>query len=254
MNRQVASRSQRRLEKKQALVLVVLGLVIALVSYGLGVVVGKSGCGTIIHEDLAASERIAIPVTDASVEGETLQPAEDATDPQLTFYDTLPEGKQPPMGSGINMPDQPSEPPPGPMEIPPAPEQAVVAVSKPTPTEVKPSLPVAKPQSQPIAKPRPQSQPIATVAPPPSVAPASAATGSYIIQVASVQKMDGAQDLMGRLSKGGYPAFVEKTDLGSKGVWFRVYVGPFASKSSADGAASTLRASRLASSPIVGAR
>jgi cell division septation protein DedD len=98
----------------------------------------------------------------------------------------------------------------------------------------------------------PKPQPTATVAAQPSPAPASVATGgSYIIQVASVQKIDGAQDLIGRLSKNGYPAFVEKTDLGSKGVWYRVYVGPFASKSAADGAASTLRVSPLASSPIV---
>ncbi|MGE4543487.1 MAG: SPOR domain-containing protein [Pedobacter sp.] len=236
MSRQVASRSQRRLEKKQALVLVVLGLVIALVSYGLGVVVGRSGGEAIVHEDLAATERIAIPSTDVNSANEALQPAEEAADPQLTFYDTLPEGKQPPMGSGINMPAQSAEPPATPVDVLSDSTPAVeVVASKPAPVVVKP-----------------KPQPTVSVAPQPKAVPSSAVVdGSYIIQVASVQKIDGAQDLSGRLSKSGYPAFVEKTDLGSKGVWYRVYVGPFASKNAADGAASTLKASRLASSPLV---
>jgi cell division septation protein DedD len=203
-------------------------------------VVGKSGSDTIVHEDLAASERIAIPSTDASTDSGALQPEEEATDSQLTFYNTLPEGRQPPMGSGINMPDQTAEQPSVPAEVLPSSEKAVVVSPKPLPVEVKPKPSMPKPQ------------PTATVAAQPSPAPASVATGgSYIIQVASVQKIDGAQDLIGRLSKNGYPAFVEKTDLGSKGVWYRVYVGPFASKSAADGAALTLRVSHLASSPIV---
>lgn len=236
MSRQVASRSQRRLEKKQALVLVVMGLVIALISYGLGVVVGRSGGETIVHEDIAATERIAIQPTEPNPASGTLQPAEEAADPQLTFYDTLPEGNQPPMGSGINMPAQPTEPVAAPVDVRIDREPAAeVVASKPAPAVVKP-----------------KPQPIASVAPQPKAVQASAvASGSYIIQVASVQKVDGAQNLSGRLSKSGYPAFVEKTDLGSKGVWYRVYVGPFASKNAADGAASTLKASRLASSPLV---
>lgn len=238
MSRQVASRSQRRLEKKQALVLVVMGLVIALVSYGLGVVVGRSGGEKVIHEDLAATERIAIPPADASTASGALQSVEEAADPQLTFYDTLPEGKQPPMGSGINMPVQPAEPP-----------AAIVDVRGDREPEVKVEVVESKPAPV-MAKPKPQSTVSAAPQPKP-VLSSAVAGGSYIIQVASVQKVDGAEDLSGRLSKSGYPAFVEKTDLGSKGVWYRVYVGPFASKNAADGAASTLKASRLASSPMV---
>lgn len=258
MSRQVASRSQRRLEKKQALGLVVMGLVIALISYSLGVVVGRSGDEKIVHEDLAATERIAIPPTDAMTASEALQPVDEAADPQLTFYDTLPEGKQPPMGSGINMPAQSTEPPVVSVDVRSdrAPAQEIV-VSKPAPAkEVVASKPapakeiVASKPAAAVAKPKPQ--PTATVTPPPKAEPSSAvAGGSYIIQVASVQKADGAQDLSGRLSKSGYAAYVEKTDLGSKGVWYRVYVGPFASRNVADGAASALKTSGLASAPIV---
>lgn len=234
MSRQVTSRSQRRLEKKQALVLVVLGLVIALVSYGLGVVVGRSGGDNIIHEDIATAEKIAMPPVDAIAENGTQQSVEETADPQLSFYDTLSEGKQPPMGSGINLPAQSPQQATAPVEMLLDRESAEEAVaSKPAPVEVKP-------------------KPATTVAPQPKVIPEKVAVGgNFIIQVASVQKMVGAQDLSGRLSKSGYTAFVEKTDLGSKGVWYRVYVGPFASKNAADGAASSLKASRLASSPLV---
>ena len=142
MSRQVASRSQRRLEKKQALVLVVMGLVIALISYGLGVVVGRSGGETIVHEDIAATERIAIQPTEPNPASGTLQPAEEAADPQLTFYDTLPEGNQPPMGSGINMPAQPTEPVAAPVDVRIDREPAAeVVASKPAPAVVKPKPP-----------------------------------------------------------------------------------------------------------------
>jgi cell division septation protein DedD len=241
MSRQVVSRSQRRLEKKQTLVLVVLGLLIALVSYGLGVMVGRSGGDTIVQEDLTDSGRIAIAVPETVPVPGSVPDAETSTggaaNPPLTFYETLPEGSQPPMGSGINLPPRTEEVGEAPVDVlsdpPPAP--AAVAV-KPAPVEVKHES----------VKPRPATT---NIAPPPAKKIVSA--GNYVIQVASVQNQAGAQDLNTRLSKNGYAAFVEKTDLGSKGIWYRVYVGPFASREAADGAASTLKSSRLATSPIV---
>ncbi|ABA88002.1 SPOR domain protein [Syntrophotalea carbinolica DSM 2380] len=240
MSRQVVSRSQRRLEKKQTLVLVVLGLVIALVSYGLGVMVGRSGGDTIVQEDLTASDRIAIPVPDTAPGAGTASSVEDPAAPQLTFYNTLPEGNQPPIGSGINLPDQPPEPSVDPVDVrrdtPSLTEEVPVA---PAPVAAKPK--VVAPKPKPVA-----SAPAKVVATPP---PASG--GAYAIQVVSVQKIAGAKNLQERLSKSGYAAFVEKADLGSKGIWYRVYVGPFATRSAADGAASTLKAAHLASAPLV---
>lgn len=240
MSRQVVSRSQRRLEKKQTLVLVLLGLVIALASYGLGVMVGRSGGDTIVTEDLTAGDRIAMPAADSSpVEGGEV-PVPDAGDPELTFFDTLPEGKQPPMGSGINLPAQPAEPPAATAEAPHDSAPAAPAVA------VEPA-PAVKPQ--PVA---PRPEPVAAAPAKPAGVPAKVvAGGNYIIQVASVQKKSGAQDLSDRLSKSGYPAFVEETDLGAKGIWFRVYVGPFGSREAADGTASSLKAAHFASSPLV---
>ncbi|MDY0261886.1 SPOR domain-containing protein [Syntrophotalea acetylenica] len=245
MNRQVVSRSQRRLEKKQTMVLIVLGLIISLVSYGLGVMVGRSGeDNVIVKEDLTTSGRIAIAVPEAGTEtGAATAPAEEpAANPALTFYETLPEGTQPPMGSGINLPPQPAEVTPARVDKsrdsalqPPS------AVAKPVVAEARPK--VSAPKVEPVTAPSPR--------PVTASAPVTSSGGGFIIQVASVQKQASAQDLSSRLAKSGYAAYVEKTDLGAKGIWYRVYVGPFASRSAADGAASTLKAARLANAPLV---
>jgi cell division septation protein DedD len=237
MSRQVVSRSQRRLEKKQTLVLVVLGLVIALVSYGLGVMVGKSGGDTIVQEDLSSSEHIAIAVPETDAGNEAAQPVETAADPELTFYDTLADGKQPPMGSGINLPAQPPEKSSAAVDVlRDATPQTEVATVKPAPVAVKPKV------EAPVSRPVPvTTKPVKQVV----------ASGDYVIQVASVKKAEGAKDLKDRLSKSGYSAYLEKVDLGSKGVWHRIYVGPFATRDAADGAASTLKAAHLATSPLV---
>ncbi len=57
---------------------------------------------------------------------------------------------------------------------------------------------------------------------------------AYRIQIASFRKHNDAAPILLKLSKAGFPAFVEKVNLGDKGLWFRVYAGPFASKSMAE--------------------
>jgi DedD protein len=49
----------------------------------------------------------------------------------------------------------------------------------------------------------------------------------------------------------GYAAFVEQADLGAKGVWHRVYAGPFSTRQDADRAVAALKADRIASAPLV---
>jgi len=57
---------------------------------------------------------------------------------------------------------------------------------------------------------------------------------AYRIQIASFRKHDDATPIQSKLSKAGFPAFIEAVNLGDKGLWFRVYAGPFASKSIAE--------------------
>lgn len=222
-----ATRTQRRLEKKQALGLLALGLVIALVSFGLGVLVGHGGSDTVAEENAATSERIAIavPEEDATVMDvtTTTAPAE-----QLTFYDSLVEGTQP-LGSGVNLP-----PPSERVE-----DEAPVASSS-----VAETRSAAAVNESALGK---------TTAPKVDkvAMPAIAADGGFVVQVASVKKKDGADGLQKRLTGKGYGAFVEQADLGAKGIWYRVYTGPYRLRSEAEQAGAALRVERLADSPLV---
>ncbi len=239
MTQQVVSRSQRRMEKKQTLFMVSMLLVVGLVCFFLGVMVGRSG-----EHSLVTEEHLPIQKPLAATHGEVFElktdvnPATPATsdevqNPQLTFYDTLAKGQQNALGSGINLP-------PEPIKSEPVPEQISTPQVKATET-VKV-----------VVTPKPIAAPALPVAPRPVVLkPAGVASGSYLVQVAAVKQRDGADGLRNRMKKKGYAAFVESADLGAKGVWYRVYAGPFSSKADADQAVSSLKADQVSSAPLV---
>lgn len=240
MTQQVLSRSQRRMEKKQTLFMVSMLLVVGLVCFFLGVMVGKSGEQSQIAEERLPVTEPVVAAQDEAAEPETAEtpaepaPAEEAPDPQLTFYDTLPEGQQNALGSGINLPPEPKTA-----------EPAAQASSMPAP--VKSAAPAKT-----VATKKPTPPPVLPAAPQPQVSkPAAVAGGSYLVQVAAVKQRQGAEGLRDRMLKKGYPAFVEAADLGAKGVWYRVYAGPFGSRGDADQAVSSLKADRISSAPLV---
>jgi cell division septation protein DedD len=224
-----ATRTQRRLEKKQALGLLALGLMIALISFGLGVLVGRGGSCPVAEEEVVAPERIAIAVPEegSAVKEEIVA---EATAEQLTFYDALPEGKQP-LGSGVNLAPQVES---AKVEVRVAPSSAVedrveLADKEPTPAPAKKVVPnLVKVVVQPRA-----------------------ADGGYVVQVASVTKKAGADGLRERLASKGYGVFVEQADLGARGIWYRVYAGPYPSRREADQAVKSLKDRGLAASPLV---
>jgi septal ring-binding cell division protein DamX len=201
MIRQVVSRSQRRMEKKQALIVLVLVLAVALASFSLGVMVGRGGSHPVATvEPATATPRIAVsaePATPAGaaevVEVADPLPATQEGGDGLTFYEALPRGEQPPMGSGINLP----------------PEETPVA------SVATPALRVA-----PATLPSPQSAPS-------RLRPATDGEGDYLVQVASFRQAGDASKLAERLALKNYPAYAQEVDLGEKGVWHRVFVGPF---------------------------
>lgn len=241
MTQQVVSRSQRRMEKKQTLFMVSMLLVVGLICFFLGVMVGRSGQESMVAEEhLPMQKPLAAPQDEAAqakmeVPSEVPATAEETQSQQLTFYETLAEGQQNALGSGINLPPEPTKTEPVPEAISPLPiktEQPVKSVVTPKPKPVAvPVLPVA-------------SKPV-------SSKPAAVASGSYLVQVASVKQRQGADDLRNRMKKKGYAAFVEDVDLGAKGIWYRVYAGPFVSKADADGAVRSLKADRISSAPLV---
>ncbi|RMF42355.1 MAG: SPOR domain-containing protein [Deltaproteobacteria bacterium] len=234
MGKTQATRTQRRMARRQAMMLFVLVLVVALVSFSLGVMVGRSGrppapAYVETGEPLVLPE--ARPEPPASPgQQEQVAPLKEEN---LTFYDTLPKGEAP-MGSGINLP------------APPKPEQGgePVAGLAPEPQPVKIQAPSA-PASPPTAVPTPAAEaapkPAAEVAKKAPVAPAAVGGGGYVLQVASFKDAGQARTLSRRLAGKGYVTFVRNADLGPKGVWHRVFAGPYSDRATADKAAARLK-------------
>jgi cell division septation protein DedD len=235
MTHQVVSRTQRRMEKRQALMVLVLLLLTSLVSFSLGVMVGKGGDSDGVVEEQIAARKPAPAIPSESEPGQAVAQNEGSVESELTFYDTLPQGQDNALGSGINLPPEPEKPE----------EPAAEKVASAAP--VKETAPVAKP-----APAREKVAPPAAAAVKPAVQkPAATAVGDYVVQVASVKDRQGAVTLRNRMAAKGYAAFVEQADLGAKGVWHRVFAGPFSTRQDADRAVASLKADRIASAPLV---
>lgn len=199
----VVTRSQRRIERKQVVLIVVMILAVAGISFFLGVQFGQrdkalSGFVADIEKPKQSMVTTVVPPP---------PPVAEVAAEKLTFYDNLPKGNQAPLGSGINLP----------------PEQKKPAVEAKQKDVVKPvALPsVSLPEKV--------------------IAPAASAGDAFVVQVASFRTSEDAGKLANRLQSYKLTAFVESADLGEKGVWYRVLVGPYASRERADVAATLLR-------------
>jgi DedD protein len=201
----VATRSQRRIERKQVVLIVVLILAVAGVSFGLGVMFGQSG-GSL--PGLSANgEKPKLPmVINVAPPPPEAASEEPKKEEKLTFYDNLPKGNQAPLGSGINLPPE----------------------KKKSVTKTKKS--VAKPAS---LSPEPLQK---------LVAPSTASTdGGFVVQIASFRTSEDAGKLTSRLKDHKVTTFIESANLGEKGVWYRVLAGPYTSREKADQAAAFLQ-------------
>jgi len=205
MVRQVVTRSQRRMEKKQAIILLVLVLAVSLVSFTLGVMVGRSGSRPAAVEAAASIPPVRLPV--ASVTS-IPAPGGERQAENLTFYDSLPKGEQPPLGSGINLPP---------------PREAASAGVEPLPATTSPA-------EKTTAAAKPQAKGPATE----GVSSPALSGGAYVVQAAAFRRSEDARALQAKLEKKGYPVFVQEALLGEKGTWYRVYAGPFPSSEGAE--------------------
>lgn len=206
MPQPVLSRTQRRVEKKQAGLIVVLVVLVAAASFMLGFMLGQKGASlpgfssTNVEEIRLPTATQVVPVPEAPAE-------ETATDSsQLTFYDNLPKGDQAPLGSGINLP----------------PEAPAASGSE---TSVGVKAPPVNPAPTPAPAPKPAPKP---------TAPTASSQGSFVVQVASFKSSADAGKLQGRLEKLGLDTSQQRADLGDKGVWYRVVAGPYAERADAE--------------------
>jgi len=219
------NRRERSNEGRPVVIAVIL-ITVAIVSFALGFMAGRGRTPEPTTEIAVSAPRQPIATATPATPAIPAAPAEPApaatvdpaTNEKLTFFDSLPKGEQPPMGSGINMP--PTEP----------------AAAIPAPVSVAEPRPVA---TKPVATPAPTVKPVATAAPVKTVAKAE--TGTYLLQVSSSRNPDEAGLLVGKLEKKGYQASIQLADLGAKGVWYRVFVGPVSSRDDADALARKIK-------------
>lgn len=64
--------------------------------------------------------------------------------------------------------------------------------------------------------------------------------GSYLVHASSFRGLDRVKDDFDFLTRHGYEVIVSHVDLGEKGLWYRVYIGPFATEAAAENAKITL--------------
>ena len=124
---------------------------------------------------------------------------------------------------------------------PPAPLQAHQDIAKEgTPPHKKRAA--LMPKGETVAKSPTPVQLRETKAPP-------AATGGMTIQVASLKDAAAAEQIVANLKKDGYPAFLARSVIPGKGIWFRVRVGSYATREQA--AADIERLTRTGKKPML---
>jgi cell division septation protein DedD len=136
--------------------------------------------------------------------------------PQLGFYEAL---KEPGKETAFK-PVKPVEVlTPKPLPAPPA------TVEKREPVAPVPAVPAPRPKSEPPPAPKE----------PPRAQPLDASTGGYFsVQVASVQDIKGADNLVAELRSKGYQAYQIRSEVSGKGVWYRIRVGGFEDRGAAE--------------------
>lgn len=215
----VVSRTQRRFERRQRLVMLILVVAVTVASFFLGVMVGERGSSSGYSQQVDASYEPTVQVAPPPL------PAGQYVAPQkLTFYDDLPKGNAAPLGSGINLPK---------------------AAAAPAAAPASAAAPISLPASNPAKAPaQPQPEAVKPSAPPPAPAvttPKPSASGSFVVQVVSTRDQAEAKRLVDRLKGQGHAANFERADLGSKGIWYRVVAGPYADLATAEQAAAQLK-------------
>lgn len=104
-------------------------------------------------------------------------------------------------------------------------------------TEPRKDIPDPAPRAEKPAPPKEETAPAREEAP-------AGQGGSIMAQVASHKTIESAQSMLESLSAQGYRGNIEKADLGERGTWYRVRIGPFRDEEEAGKALERLRAER----------
>jgi cell division protein FtsN len=186
------------------------------------------GAGFIVGMWYQATEHIT-PVASLPPAGGVVEPLTQRR--EMTFYSTLthespakptaPPASPPPRGA--------TAPPPLPAASPPPPKTPERGTRQESP--LPPSANVPPPN---------------TVSPQPSVA-------GYSVQVGSFRAREDAERLRTRLVQKGYPVSIQPSLVAGQGIWYRVRVGNFPDRATADRTAQRLATQERVSVMVTGA-
>ncbi|MBE0501827.1 MAG: SPOR domain-containing protein [Desulfuromonadales bacterium] len=207
------NRRERRVANRKPIFTAVLIAVVALFSFGIGYMAGRNNSAPIPTEVVSPMQPQSIEAVKPDLSIAVVE--EKVEEEKLTFFEALPKGEQQPLGSGINLPPEETDP--------------VAAKIAQQPAAVAPSA---------VKPPADSSTPTVTT-PKTTVATANV---SHVLQIASFRSPDEAGILVRRLEKNGYQPYIQQADLGSKGIWYRVFLGPYSSQEQAQTAAISLKA------------
>ncbi|MBD1399783.1 SPOR domain-containing protein [Pelovirga terrestris] len=238
MQTETKTRTQRRLEKRQTIIILALLLLVALLSFVLGVTTGRRGAERGFaqqvkdqQEEVRIVQVPAAPPVPAATAPRVDPPGGEkgalvdtvVENARLSFYDDLVRDSSP-LGSGINQP--PPEEARSPAITPPLElaDQPIVA---------RGSVTQALAQAVPVQSAQQQVSKAAAPASADPILPPVAAQGSHVVQVGSFGSAADAASLRQRLLDKGYPVFLAEADLGERGIWYRVRIGPFADSATA---------------------
>ncbi len=156
-------------------------------------------------------------------------PEQVAEEPKLSFYDNLSK-EAAPLGSGINL----------------APEeaQAIKEATAQPPIDLPAQPIIVKAKKAETVSSSNRERVVDAVAPVVATAaegsgkqttavPTVAVNGTHAVQIGSFNSAGDAIALKQKMLKMDYPAFVVEADLGEKGLWYRVRVGPYADSNKA---------------------
>lgn len=118
-----------------------------------------------------------------------------------------------------------------------------------TPVVTTPPLDSAPPATTPPVTSSPPAK-----APPPVVSSprvAAVASGPFAVHISSMHTGSKADEDASRLRVAGVETFTRRVDLGAKGIWHRVYAGPFADRASAEAASADILARKLSDYAMV---
>lgn len=219
------------MEKRQAVILLVLVLVVSLASFTLGVIVGRRGGERDMAQKIQQTEKIlvaqtpppgslSIPTIDMSQHTAAQATEPVVAEPKLSFYTDLAK-ETAPLGSGINL----------------APVESQETTKRVTPPIDLPDQPIVKKTIQDdsaVVKTAAEKKPVKVVTESAEAKmPEVVSGGIHAVQIGSFGSVGDAIALKQKMLAKGYPTFVAEADLGKKGLWYRVRIGPYGDSSAA---------------------